>query len=664
MPERVEWRDDASIAGTPYSPRFRDRYRSESGGLEQAKDVFLAGCGLPAAWASKPQWCVLETGFGLGLNFLVTWLAWKTDPLRPRMLHFISTEAYPTSAGDILRGASAHPSLFPLAMQLTAQLYGLLPGFHRFAFEDGHVLLTLCIGDAKAMLRQQQFRADSVYLDGFSPAKNPEIWDVHTLKAVARCCTRGSRVATWTVSRQVRNALAEAGFVIRKTPGTPPKRDNLQGEYNPAWEPKRPSHTAVLSLPRQASSCIVIGAGLAGAAAAASLARRGWQVLVLDTANTPASGASALPAGLLAPHFSPDDSPLSRLSRSGVRMTLQQAMLLLQPDRDWGLTGVLQHRLVDESGNGNASIRKDPQPLRQPDSWQGFESAGDDWVTAATTDQLAKAGLCAPAQALHFPQAGWMKPASFVKTWLKTPGITWTGGTKVERLASCSRGWQALDDQGRVVGQACLVVIASAIDSARLSDGLALGGGDQAKNTARLALQPIRGQVSWGLHAQTHTQTAHDTVRTAPLFSAPLPINGHGSLIPEVPSDGGLAWFTGATYEREAMKPGTTISDHQANFRRLQVLHPEAAAQLAKAFANNKISGWSGVRCATPGRLPVLGCIAANATGEIWASTGMGSRGLTFAALCGELLAAELHEEPLPVELSLANSLKPAPKSR
>src|SRR3989338_1627470 len=107
MPEVIEWLAD----GTPYSPRFGDRYRSELGGLAQSREVFLHGCGLPAAWAGQPQWCILETGFGLGLNFLVTWQAWKADPARPRLLHFVATEAFPASAADILRAAAAHPEL-------------------------------------------------------------------------------------------------------------------------------------------------------------------------------------------------------------------------------------------------------------------------------------------------------------------------------------------------------------------------------------------------------------------------------------------------------------------------------------------------------------------------------------------------------------------------
>ena len=103
MAETINWLPD----GTPYSTRFQDRYRSENGGLEQARGVFLHGCGLPQAWAGAAQWRILETGFGLGLNFLVAWAAWRADlpEHRPHRLHFVSVEAYPVTACDLLRAA-------------------------------------------------------------------------------------------------------------------------------------------------------------------------------------------------------------------------------------------------------------------------------------------------------------------------------------------------------------------------------------------------------------------------------------------------------------------------------------------------------------------------------------------------------------------------------
>ncbi|MBC7444733.1 MAG: FAD-dependent 5-carboxymethylaminomethyl-2-thiouridine(34) oxidoreductase MnmC [Polaromonas sp.] len=623
MPERIDWRQDGTPGGSAFSPRFGDRYHSELGGLDQAREVFFKGCGLPAAWASQPQWCILETGFGLGLNFLVTWAAWQADPLRPRLLHFVSLEAFPASADDVLRSAQAHPELFPLAEQLQRQLWGLLPGVHRLVFEGGRVLLTLHIGDAKALLQRATFTADSVFLDGFSPVVNPGIWDVHIFKAVARRCRRGTRVATWTVARSVRDSLAQCGFVMQKVPGTPPKRDNLQGQYQPAWEPRQSTAPPAPAPAR----CIVVGAGLSGAAVAASLARRGWRVTVLDAADAPAAGASSLPAGLLAPHVSPDDSVLSRLSRSGIRATLQQADALLHAGSDWDLTGVLEHCLE--------------HPRRRPAAWQAgqaLEGAAGDWTRQATPAQLDDCGLMPGTPALWHAQAGWIKPASLVRAWLAMPGVAWRGQAAVTRLVRKGDAWQVLGAAGQELASAELVVLAAGYASGALAPAVGL--------SPALALQAIRGQASWGLQAP-------DNAHALP----PFPVNGHGSLLPAVPLAEGMAWLTGSTFERDSASCELRPGDAQDNFQKLQALLPSAVQALSPAFAAGQVRGWAGVRCATPSRLPALGPL--DGAPGVWVCSGMGARGLSFAALCGELLAARLHGEPLPVEQRLADALRP-----
>ena len=180
----------------------------------QIQPSFLHGCGLPQAWAGLPQWCVLETSFGEGLNFLKTWLAWKADPARPRILHFAACEPFPVSHIDLLKAASALPELLPLAQELAAQWQGLLQGLHRLSFEDGHVLLSLGIGDAQDMLKAQTLAADSVFLTGLSPQHQPPAWDLHTLKAVARCCRRGTRLAAREVAPGVLDGLKQCGFEV------------------------------------------------------------------------------------------------------------------------------------------------------------------------------------------------------------------------------------------------------------------------------------------------------------------------------------------------------------------------------------------------------------------------------------------------------------------
>jgi len=605
MGEPVEWLPD----GTPRSPRFQDIYRSSTGGLEQARHVFLRGCGLPQAWAGQPQWRILETGFGLGLNFLAAWRAWKDDPARPRMLHFLSVEAWPVAAADLVHGAAAHPELGALAQALAAQWIGLQPGVHRLAFDDGQVLLTLVVRDVRDALHEAAFTADSVFLDGFDPERNPAMWDARTLKDVARHCRRGTTLATWTVAGEVRRELAQCGFAVDKAQGLPPKRHCLRAVFEPAWELKRQPAGRTAA----AARCAVVGAGLAGAAAAASLARRGWQVTVLDQAGMPAAGASALPAGLLAPHHSPDDTLLSRLSRCGVRMTLQYAREFLPEGDDWRFTGVLEHR----PGSTPRSLGQAPEAARV-------------WTRDADAALKAQAGLANGQSAYWHELAAWIRPAALVRAWLSERRVTWRGNSSVVRLARHGNTWQLVDAAGVVMAEAELVVLAAAHGNAALLDG-------------RLPLHPVRGQVSWSLHRPG---------QALPSF----PVNGHGHFIPRATVEGGTAWLCGSTYGRGDADRSPREADHQSNFGKLAALLPRIAQQLAPAFSDGSVQAWTGVRCASADRRPYVGEVEPG----LWVSTAMGSRGLTFAALCGELLAARLHGEPLPLEPRLATALDTA----
>ncbi len=520
------------------------------------------------------------------------------------MLHYV------TICGHGFQNTCDDADLTPLAEQLDAQLWGLLPGFHRLVFEGGQVLLTVCVGELQMLLKQQQFEADTVFLNTLVLAG---LDTLYTVKAIARLCRRGT---VFTLSHidlalqaALHTSLRQCGFDIKQTDAL----QAVQAVYSPAWRTKK-SLTAV-----QPTSCIVIGAGLAGAAVASNLARRGWAVTVLDAASQPASGASSLPAGLLVPHTSPDDSPLSRLSRCGVRITLQQARAVLKHGMDWGHTGVLQRDLAGES-------------LNLPPAWALDQPQASDWCYSASPKTLATAGLPPGSTALWHAQAGWVKPAAFVRAWLAAPGIVWRGDAKVAQLKPTGGGWQVLDAAGELLAQADLVILSAGYASQALA---------AAAGAIPPDLQAIRGQVTFGLQSDSD-------------HLPPFPVNGNGGLIPGIPAPDGPLWLMGASYERDAEQPNIKQQDHADNLARLQTLLPQVADALTDQFRGEHAQAWAGIRCATPNRLPLV--MQLEGAG-LWLCTGMGSRGLSFAALCAELLAARLHAEPLPVDLPLANAL-------
>jgi tRNA 5-methylaminomethyl-2-thiouridine biosynthesis bifunctional protein len=242
MDPTLAWLPD----GSPYSPLYDDVYRSHGGALAQARTVFLGGCGLPMGWEDRASCRILETGFGLGLNFLTSWAAWQADARHSTQLHFVSLEAHPVTAADLLRGVEAlHagdaeeaallPRLQLLAEELARAWAGLRPGLQHWTFERGRVQLSLAMGEVRQMLpllaQALPGPVDAVYLDGFNPEHNPAMWSTEVMQGVARLCRPGTRLASWCVSGEVRQRLRQAGFEWRKAPGLPPKRHRLEARY-------------------------------------------------------------------------------------------------------------------------------------------------------------------------------------------------------------------------------------------------------------------------------------------------------------------------------------------------------------------------------------------------------------------------------------------------
>lgn len=650
----VVWRDD----GMPASPRFEDVYRSRGAqgdaGLAQARHVFLGGCNLlagetPAAWANAPCWQILETGFGLGLNFLATWQAWRADPARPKRLFYSAIEAWPPDAASILRSAAPFTELHPLAQELASRWKGLLPGIHRLEFDNGLVQLTLAVGDVQPMLNELTGQFDSIYLDGFSPRRNPDMWSLHAIKAVARLAKRGTRAATWCVAGEVRERLTTSGFIVERVPGLPPKQHALRARFDPRWEPKARAASPV-PLPTDSTPmrCAVIGSGLAGASCAYSLAQRGWQVTVIDRSPEPATGASGLPAGVVAPHVSPDDRPLSRLTRAGVQATLARARALLRPGTDFAATGVLE--------------RHAPGERRLPSSWSNETNPAAKATTfaanaAVTIEKAAGAGvpLDDAHLALWHAQGGWIKPAALVRSMLAVPGIVWQGDHTVHRLELVSDGsqaafWRVMGADDTIVAEAELIVIAAGFGTRDLAASMAA----HTTTLGPLPLNPLRGQVAFG-------PMPGDAIDTSlPDF----PVNGNGSLIAHIPTPGGAMWVTGSTFERGNARAELHDADHAHNRARLAELLPKASAAIDAQWPNGQARSWSGVRATLPDRLPAVGAWsngrASTAPFPLHLCTGLGARGLTLAVLSGEILAAWLHGEPLPVERHLAERLRAA----
>ncbi len=380
------------------------------------------------------------------------------------------------------------------------------------------------------------------------------------------------------------------------------------------------------------SSVTIIGAGIAGAGTARALAERGWQVTVIDAGPEPAAGASGLPVGVVAPHTSHDDSGVSRLSRAGLRLMEQTMRDLLIEGVDWASTGVQERRLPGKTRRGGVPLR-----------WLDTDAAtAKDWTL--------KAPPPAPEDAYWHPHGAWVRPAKLVRALLDHPRITWRGNAKLDSIEHHDGQWH-LKQGSTLLAESRRVVIAAGPGSAAL---IAAATHDDIHSPNIPRINPLRGQVSWGLMPEVKAMASHAQLPKTP-------INGNGSFVHSIPTDEGLAWFTGATFDRLNDQPILLDADHAENFARLQALNSDTATALEPFFVSDSknkktVRGWAGVRCGVHDRLPLVGPVW-NAPDGLYLNTAMGSRGLTLALLCGELLAAQWHGEPLPIEKRLAKFL-------
>lgn len=296
---QLDWDDQ----GRPRSRVFDDVYFSDQSGLEETRYVFLEQNNLAerfAALADDGRLVIGETGFGTGLNFLCAWQLFEQCAPAGARLHFVSVEKYPLTPQDLGRALALWPQLSLQAEQLLEQYVAIHQGFQRLVLADGRVTLTLLIGDALEQLPQLDGQIDAWFLDGFAPARNPEMWTAELFAELARLAAPDATLSTFTSTGWVRRLLNAAGFKMKRTPGIGHKWEILRGvflgwpEQTPAPAPAKPwyARPATLTGERRA---LVIGGGLAGCASAASLAARGWQVTLLERHAGLAEEASGNP---------------------------------------------------------------------------------------------------------------------------------------------------------------------------------------------------------------------------------------------------------------------------------------------------------------------------------------------------------------------------------
>ena len=594
-PAALSFRD-----GALYSETYGDVYASAAGSLAQSRHVFIEGNDLPARFRDCALFTVVETGFGAGLNFLSTWQVFREHAPAHARLHFVSVEKHPFRPGDLQHILDLHPSLASLSLDLLSSYPPLVPGSHSLSFDQGRVNLLLLFGDAREQLSELDARADAFFLDGFAPAKNPDMWSAALCGELARLAAPGASLATYSVAGRVRESLAQAGFVPEKRVGFGPKREMLCGRYAGNWARPAPASRRI----------VVVGAGIAGSHCALALARAGHRVEVLEAADSPASGASANPAGLVRPFLSLDRGARSHFSLAAYLHAVRHYEKLNATAAGvWHRCGVLQLARdashADKLSRALALLGLPEEIARRVDAQEGSRLCG-----ATVTDP-----------GVWFPSAGYLAGSMACRAALQAGGdrVQLRCDVRVAGIERIARTWHLLDAQGRATSTADDVVLANGYGAATLM------------KTA-LDLRPVRGQVSM-LRAQGAGPVAA--------------VCQEGYVTPAI--DG--LHIVGSTYDEGDDDLQHRNEDNQANIARAQRMLPMTFTQPDLCASRT----WSGVRCVTRDRRPLLGPLDEG----LHLNLALGSRGFTWSPLAAELLASSISGAPLPLPRNVLRALSP-----
>ncbi len=627
--------------GQPWSEQYADVYHAKAGAFEQAAHVFLAGNRLPQRWQQTPtkRFVILETGLGLANNFLATWQAWRATPEPRAPLDFVSIEQHPFTGAD-LRRAHAHSPCPEMVDALLAQWPALTPNLHMLSFDGGRVRLLLALGDALQWLPELHMRVDAFYLDGFAPSRNPALWQPKVFKALARLAQPEATVATWSAARAVRDGLSAAGFEITRAVGHGEKRDMTVGRYAPRWRPRVSPGRASAAAHGGEQHALIIGAGLAGCATAWGLSQVGWRSTVLDAATTPACGASGNPAGLFHGIVNAQDGAHSRLYRTAALAIHQVAQAAIDHHSAQGQAQGLW-RL--ESRRSEAEMHALLGALGLP----------PDYVQAHSADSASRGtGWPLTSPAWWFAKGGWIDPAGLCRAYLAIAdqATRFKGAQNVASLRCDDKGWTACDAQGHALSTAPVLVLCNAGDALRL-----LG-------RPKTLLTPVRGQLSW---CGTPAQAA---ALGWPAQGPHQPVTGAGYALRTESQ-----WLWGATSQIGDLDPAVRADDHVSNLVQWARLRGEALDERSAQarLATAQVQGRVGWRWTTPDKLPVWGGMPQGPGRReqlrhlprvpgLWVCTGLGSRGITWSALAGQVMAALISGTACPLESSLLDAVDPA----
>jgi tRNA 5-methylaminomethyl-2-thiouridine biosynthesis bifunctional protein len=582
---------------------------------------------------------VLDADFGSGERFGLFIARWQSVREPRGQLHYFAHSGCTAFPSAFDRDSAAYAFAVD---ELRAQWPVGVPGLHRLELFGGRVLLTMCFGSAEHCLTRLRMRADCIFAELSAGENNDRIaW---MSRVFARLASKDASLHLFFNSE--RRSGCKVELFIQKFQASGFRGHFLNADSGNAaeWRAKfvavRNSATMTIA-ERQSTNgapldrrAVVVGSGIAGTSVARSLAKRGWDVVLVDQCEGAAERASGNLAAVIMPMLSKDDGLAARLSRASFFQLLREIRCLNRtlPAVCWGQCGVVQ---LAESQAQESAFRELLRVHQYPPEYARYLDA----IGAAGISGAEGIGRAA----IFFPSGGWISPPSLCQARVATPGVQAVFGARVSALIKRDNQWLVVGDDGKQIAEAPVVVLANGYEATHL---------DQARH---LRLKKVRGQVS---HLRADFLPGISTV-----------ISGDGYLTPEFCGICSL----GATYDFGLEETAALVASDQQNLGRLVELAPRALVPGVVAVAGARV----GFRSLTADRLPIVGRLAdvdalhgrkniperldsIPRLPGVFSCLGMGSRGVVWSGMTGEILAAMIEGEPSPIEGDLLDALDPA----
>lgn len=580
------------------SRQFDDVYFSADDGMAETRHVFMNGNDLPAAWADVRRFTIAETGFGTGLNFLSAWKLFEATAKPHQSIEFISVEKYPLSKAEIAGALQLWAKDLSPYRERYLELYPLrVPGVHRIRM-SGRVSLALWIGDIADILPQwRDLSVDAWFLDGFTPAKKPQMWTPDVFAAMARLSHSRTSYASFTAAGDVRRGLEAAGFTVEKVKGFGRKRDMIRGRFTGTGKPFRPV------LPENP---VIIGGGLAGTALARSFVSRGVKPVIVESALTLAAGASGGEWGMINPKLTARPTAHSDYYTAAYAHALRVLQIL-----------AVDHPDICFARHGSLHLQTDADKERRYTGYRDHLGWHEDHMRILDArDAGGKAGMALSCPALYYPDAAAVSPRRLCS--VMAGGADIRLGTAVHGLEKTGRGWRLTDDEGQIIAE---------------TDALFLANGFAAQKLMRrnLSVHSVRGQITY----------------TRPLPGPRTNLCFGGYLTP--PTAAGYH-ILGSSFQPWQTDTALSENDHDDNIARLN-----KAMGYEMAKQGDIVGGWAALRTSSKDRFPLVGQIDEG----LYLSAAHGSHGIVSSLMAADILISRICGEAVPAAPAVLKALDP-----